>query len=263
MSTEIKRFVFPETGSTLTAMEYDGEVVFTPDDVANMIGHHSPKKVAALVRKHGQPLKHFVTLTGSEASTFASAVLPGGTASQIRSYTLLTEAGLYKALLHGETVLCRRAQDWITDEVLPSIRKTGGYGAQAAQQGITREEVAVIAATVVRTVLDEMSRTAPAPKGVVERVTVPDGLRAGQIARQFGTSVARVNAAVRALTSQYGTLGRKGPRTGWHEGETPYYNDLEVQEIRRVLVARGWVSPVREMDVETLFGDKAKGDKVH
>lgn len=39
----------------------------------------------------------------------------------------LTESGVYKLIFKSKKAEAERFQDWVTDEVLPSIRKTGGY----------------------------------------------------------------------------------------------------------------------------------------
>lgn len=60
----------------------------------------------------------------------------GGCAADRRaqSYTLINESGLYTLILrsHGATTpgtVQHRFRKWVTAEVLPTIRKTGGYGA--------------------------------------------------------------------------------------------------------------------------------------
>ena len=39
----------------------------------------------------------------------------------------LTESGVYKLIFKSKKKEAERFQDWVTDEVLPSIRKTGSY----------------------------------------------------------------------------------------------------------------------------------------
>ena len=39
----------------------------------------------------------------------------------------LTESGVYKLIFKSRKEAAERFQDWVTDEVLPSIRKTGTY----------------------------------------------------------------------------------------------------------------------------------------
>lgn len=39
----------------------------------------------------------------------------------------LTESGVYKLIFKSRKQEAEKFQDWVTDEVLPNIRKTGGY----------------------------------------------------------------------------------------------------------------------------------------
>lgn len=48
--------------------------------------------------------------------------LPGG-----RDMALLSESGLYKLVLRSDKPQARQFQDWVTRDVLPAIRKDGGY----------------------------------------------------------------------------------------------------------------------------------------
>lgn len=47
--------------------------------------------------------------------------------SRAPSYTVINESGLYKLIMRSDKPEARKFQDWVTREVLPSIRKTGGY----------------------------------------------------------------------------------------------------------------------------------------
>lgn len=46
--------------------------------------------------------------------------------------TVIDESGLYKLTLRSRKAAAKRFTKWVTREVLPSIRSTGGYGAPAA-----------------------------------------------------------------------------------------------------------------------------------
>ena len=48
---------------------------------------------------------------------------PGGT----QSVTVLEEAGIYQLIFSSKLPSAERFQDWVFEEVLPSIRKTGSY----------------------------------------------------------------------------------------------------------------------------------------
>ncbi|MFN3582808.1 Bro-N domain-containing protein [Phenylobacterium sp.] len=62
----------------------------------------------------------------------SSSLLFTGTAGRLR---ILSESGLYKLVMRSDKKEALVFQDWVTREVLPSIRKTGGY--QLADHGRT------------------------------------------------------------------------------------------------------------------------------
>lgn len=45
----------------------------------------------------------------------------------VGAISLINESGLYKLIMRCDKELAREFQDWVTREVLPAIRKTGGY----------------------------------------------------------------------------------------------------------------------------------------
>lgn len=44
-----------------------------------------------------------------------------------RPNLLITESGLYKLVMRSDKEKAKEFQDWVTRDVLPSIRKNGGY----------------------------------------------------------------------------------------------------------------------------------------
>lgn len=41
--------------------------------------------------------------------------------------TIVSESGLYKLIMRSDKAAARPFQDWVTKDVLPAVRKTGGY----------------------------------------------------------------------------------------------------------------------------------------
>lgn len=80
---------------------------FVATDVAKALGYRDAEKVTRNVRP-----KHKALCT-----------LISGT----RQVTIISEAGLYSALMRTRKPEAVPFQEWVTDEVLPSIRKHGGY----------------------------------------------------------------------------------------------------------------------------------------
>lgn len=50
------------------------------------------------------------------------------TIGRTQRQTIINESGLYSLILRSSKPAARRFKKWVTGEVLPSIRKTGGYG---------------------------------------------------------------------------------------------------------------------------------------
>lgn len=116
MTNELQPFEFEHNQvRTLT----DGtEVLFVATDIAKILGY---RDATALTR----------TLDDEEKGT-RPIETPGGT----QQLSVISEPGLYKAILQRQTgrmgveitkAFVKRFQRWVTHEVLPSIRKTGGY----------------------------------------------------------------------------------------------------------------------------------------
>lgn len=116
MNNEIQPFEFE--GNKVRALADGDEVMFVASDIAKILGY---RDAANLTRN----------LDGDERGTHEVST-PSGT----QNMTVLTESGLYRAILNRETAyvkneeaqaFVKRFQRWVTHEVLPSIRKTGGY----------------------------------------------------------------------------------------------------------------------------------------
>lgn len=67
---------------------------------------------------------------------------------------VVSESGLYKLIMRSDKAEAREFQDWITKDVIPAIRKTGGYLLNEQARAGARDdrlvrwwEVAVVALT--------------------------------------------------------------------------------------------------------------------
>lgn len=65
--------------------------------------------------------------------------------------TFINEANLYKCIFQSRKDCAEKFQDWVCDEVLPSIRKNGGY--IATKQDDTPEEIMARALTIAQVTL--------------------------------------------------------------------------------------------------------------
>lgn len=110
---EIKIFKNPQFGAIRTT-EKDGEPWFVGKDVAEALGYANTKD--ALASHADEEDKRIIQR--SENATFD---IPN------RGLTIINESGLYSLILSSKLPSAKAFKRWITHEVIPSIRKTGGY----------------------------------------------------------------------------------------------------------------------------------------
>lgn len=106
---KVTLFTNEELGS-VRALEIDGEPYFVGKDVAVALGYKEPQKA---VRERVAPEDRGV----SKMDT------PGGK----QEMAIINESGLYSLILSSKLPSAKAFKRWITAEVLPVIRKTGGY----------------------------------------------------------------------------------------------------------------------------------------
>lgn len=106
---ELQIFSNPEFGE-VRAIEVNGESWFVGKDVAETLGYgNSRKALSDHVDDEDKGVTKCYTLGG------------------IQEITVINESGLYSLILSSKLPSAKRFKRWITSEVLPSIRKNGGY----------------------------------------------------------------------------------------------------------------------------------------
>ena len=126
---EIKIFENPEFGRMRT-IEIDGVIWFAGKDVAIILGYSNPRDaVYRYVDTSDKVVGKLDTLGGMQKSTF------------------INESGLYSLILSSKLPTAKRFKQWVTSEVLPSIRKTGSYSANMTAM----EMIAQLADNAVKT----------------------------------------------------------------------------------------------------------------
>ena len=119
---EIKIFKKQEFGAIRT-MEKDGEPWFVGKDVAELLGYAKPQNAIA-------------THVDDEDKTLAP--IQGGCSTGTQNTIIINESGLYSLILSSKLPSAKAFKRWITHEVIPSIRKTGGYNADATMQSVVQ-----------------------------------------------------------------------------------------------------------------------------
>lgn len=175
--------------------EGTGEPMFVAADVAKALGY---RDAANMVRR----------LDDDERGTRSMSTLGGA-----QEMTCITEPGLYSAVLGSKLPTAKAFKRWVTHDVLPAIRRNGGY--MAARPGETREQLLARALIVA----DEAMREKDAriaelePKALfADAVAASDGTcLVGELAkmmRQNGVEVGQNRLF--AWLREDGYLGRSG-----------------------------------------------------
>ena len=83
----------------------------------------------AAVLEYGQTANMLKRLDDDEHQKLESSILEGSRSGHggARYFVIINESGLYNAILGSKKPEAKRFKRWVTHEVLPSIRKTGGY----------------------------------------------------------------------------------------------------------------------------------------
>lgn len=126
MTNNIKIFESPEFGRIRTVMGEAGEPLFCLTDVCKVLG---------LKQRHvRERLEDGVVSTDTIADSLGR--------TQMANF--VNEDGLYDVILDSRKPSARAFRKWVTSEVLPQIRKTGGYIPLAAED----DEKAILAKAV-------------------------------------------------------------------------------------------------------------------
>ena len=153
---ELTVFQNKEFGRLRTA-EIEGEVWFVGKDVARALGYGNPRDALS---------RH----VDAEDKGVVKHDTPGGN----QQITIINESGLYSLVLSSKLPAARKFKHWVTSEVLPSIRKRGGYG-----NGVSAEQVIEIAQHMAAAMGAELVKQlkdvlAPVPQPAQEEVVLVD-----------------------------------------------------------------------------------------
>lgn len=105
-ASSVQIFNNPEFRDVRVVMQ-DGEPWFVGKDVADKLGYAQTSNMMKRI----------------DTEDFMSSILDGMNMKSI----LINESGLYSAIIGSKLPSAKKFKRWVTSEVLPAIRKTGGY----------------------------------------------------------------------------------------------------------------------------------------
>lgn len=118
MQNQIQVFSSPQFGEIRT-IEVDGTPYFVGNDVAAALGYEKPRNAIARYVDSEDALKR-----GGVSKTTNQY---GVTTEQNVEMTYINESGVYALVFGSKLPTAKAFKRWVTSEVLPSIRKSGGY----------------------------------------------------------------------------------------------------------------------------------------
>ena len=131
---EITIFQNQEFGAIRTMKNEQGEPLFCAKDVAEALGYKIARKAVQDHVDEGDVLKRNTPTTSG---------------NQMMLY--VNESGLYALILSSKLDSARRFKHWVTGEVLPCIRKQGGY--MVVRQGESNEVILARALQIMQATL--------------------------------------------------------------------------------------------------------------
>ena len=180
MNNNVQIFTSEVFGKIRTC-QVNNQIMFVGKDVAKALGYADQQKAIKMHVDNEDKLTRQIVVSG-----------------QKRSVILINESGLYALILSSKLEQAKAFKRWVTAEVLPQIRMTGGYIPTRDGDGrpLTDEEIVDRACDI----LGKTIRLANAPG--------EDCLTATQVARLWGMDVVSFNN----LLSLMGIQHRKGGR---------------------------------------------------
>lgn len=113
MNNEIKIFENEQFGTVRMLMK-DGQPWFVGKDVAVILGYNEPHKAIARHVDEDDGMKHPVI----------------DSIGRTQNVTIVNESGFYSLVLASKMPNAKKFKRWVTNEVLPSIRKYGMYATE-------------------------------------------------------------------------------------------------------------------------------------
>ena len=219
----------------IRTLEENGTVLFCGIDVATALGYSKPRNALA---------------THCKGALKRGALTDGG----IQEMSFIPEGDVYRLIARSKLPTAERFESWVFDEVLPSIRKNGGYKITPAQQNRldimernsrAREASlwlrisAQVKSDTYRQVCASYASTVLAGREVIPLPqTTQHHYSATEIGEMFGVS----KQAIGNLANKYGM--KTDEYGSWYHDKSPYsakevdvfkYNDHAVQRFHDLL----------------------------
>ena len=193
MNLNIQIFQNKEFGAIRTMRNERGEPWFCAKDVCDALGYDQTHKAVKRHVEEGDGTKR-----------------PTPTTSGIQQMLFINESGLYSLILGSKLESARKFKHWVTSEVLPSIRKQGGYMVARADE--SDEVILARALQIMHTALErrekEIALLKPKADYADQVLDSVSCLTTTQVAKGMGMTAMELNRILCQKGIQYGQSGQ-------------------------------------------------------
>lgn len=202
MSAEVEIFEHEQFGAVRTVTIED-EPWFVGKDIAEALGYSNAPDA---IRSH------------VSAGQRRSALIPVTGAVSAQKMTLISEAGVWRLVMRSNKEEAIKFQDWLAEEVIPSIRKTGRYVLKhTTRSAALRAEARAILA--LAEAAEELERVKPRAE-LMNLFEDKHGLDVGAVASLFGYRAHQFHELMRSWgATYYDNGGFIQPSEFWVENE--------------------------------------------
>ena len=184
-----------EFGAIRTISNEQGEPMFCGKDVAEALGYKKPENAVA---KHVDTEDKTTTLIQGSGSNYKTQAI------------FINESGLYALILSSKLESAKRFKRWVTSEVLPAIRKQGGY--LIAKKGESDKDVMKRAMEIVKTTLakreEQIAKLKPRAEYADSVLDSINCITTTQLAKELGMSAQELNRRLCEMRIQYWQSGQ-------------------------------------------------------
>lgn len=185
-----------EQFGALRTYDEDGQILFCGKDVAASLGY---KDTTNAMKRHcrGVAKRHPIQ----------------DSLGRIQEAVFITEPDLYRLITHSKLPTAEKFERWVFEEVLPAIRRTGGY--MVAKQDETPEQIMARAVLVAQDTIERQKREIAElkPKALfADAVAASDGTcLVGELAKMLKQNGVNIGQnRLFAWMREHGYLGKTG-----------------------------------------------------
>lgn len=202
---ELKIFENSDFGQVRT-LEHNNDVYFVAKDVADILGYQNGSRDINLHVEEEDRLKYKISTSG-----------------QLREQILINESGLYSLILASKLPQAKQFKRWVTNEVLPSIRKHGAFMTdEVLKEALTSPDFLIklaielkeekekrIALEIDNNIKAQQIGELKPKADYVDKILKSKSLmNVSQIAKDYGMSATKFNKILHELKVQYKQAGQ-------------------------------------------------------